>query len=65
LLDSKSRPDHWKRSFKPQDYDLERVGWIYAEEASGGSIDIYEWVETRLLPSVWSALADTNEGTVA
>lgn len=26
------------------------------------SIDIYEWVETKLLPSQWSALSGTNEG---
>ena len=30
--------------------------------AEGASIDVYEWVETVLLPSEWSALADTNEG---
>lgn len=30
--------------------------------AEGASIDIYEWVESTLLPSEWSALADTNEG---
>jgi hypothetical protein len=51
--------------------------WLYAEQGdiayrlgnwnklvAGGSIDIYEWVETPLLPSEWAALADTNEGTV-
>ena len=31
----------------------------------GSSIDVYEWVETTLLPSEWAALADTNEGLVA
>jgi hypothetical protein len=31
---------------------------------NGGSVDIYEWVSTPLLPSEWAALADTNEGTV-
>jgi len=49
--------------------------WIYAEQndeayrsgnwtqlAEGSSIDVYEWVETPLLPSEWAALADTNEG---
>jgi len=30
--------------------------------AEGASIDIYEWVESKLLPSEWSAIADTNEG---
>jgi hypothetical protein len=29
---------------------------------TGSSIDVYEWVETVLLPSEWAALADTNEG---
>jgi hypothetical protein len=51
--------------------------WLYAEQgdiayrqgnwntlADGGSVDIYEWVSTPLLPSEWAALADTNEGTV-
>ena len=28
----------------------------------GASIDIYEWVETKLLPSVWDAQADTDAG---
>ncbi len=30
--------------------------------APGSTVDIYEWVETVLLPSEWAALADTNEG---
>ena len=30
--------------------------------ATGATIDIYEWVESKLLPSEWSAIADTNEG---
>lgn len=30
--------------------------------ATGSTIDVYEWVETVLLPSEWAALADTNEG---
>jgi len=30
--------------------------------ATGSTIDVYEWVETPLLPNEWSALADTNEG---
>lgn len=28
----------------------------------GSNIDIYEWVESKYLPSRWAALADTNEG---
>ena len=51
--------------------------WIYAEQkdtayrtgnwnqqVEGSSIDVYEWVETPLLPSEWAAVADTNEGLV-
>ena len=49
--------------------------WVYYEQgdvsyrqgnwsqlATGASIDVYEWVETVLLPSEWAALADTNAG---
>jgi len=28
----------------------------------GSSIDVYEWIETTLLPSQWASLADTREG---
>lgn len=28
----------------------------------GASVDIYEWIETELLPSEWNELADTEEG---
>ena len=28
----------------------------------GSTIDVYEWVETQLLPSQWAVLADTKEG---
>jgi len=30
--------------------------------AQGGSVDVYEWIETVLLPSEWATIADTNEG---
>jgi hypothetical protein len=56
-------------------WDISKAKWINYEQgdinhrlgnwnvlATGSSIDVYEWVETRLLPSEWSALADTNEG---
>jgi hypothetical protein len=33
--------------------------------ASGSSIRICEWVESRLLPSEWAILADTTEGLAA
>lgn len=30
--------------------------------ATGASVDVYEWVESKLLPSDWDAQADTEEG---
>jgi hypothetical protein len=33
--------------------------------APGASVDIYEWIETSLLPSEWDADADTNAGLTA
>ena len=33
--------------------------------ATGASIDIYEWVESTILPSVWDARADTTTGLAA
>jgi len=38
-----------------------RIG-NWNNQATGSSIDVYEWVETPLLPSEWSILADTVEG---
>jgi hypothetical protein len=56
-------------------WDISAVKWKYYEQgdiayrnsnwnslAEGASVDVYEWVETTLLPSDWSVLADTNEG---
>ena len=56
-------------------WDLSTAKWNYYEQdelayrvgnwntlAAGASIDVYEWVETTLLPSEWSALADTTDG---
>lgn len=31
--------------------------------AQGSSIDVYEWVESSLLPSQWDAQSETNQGT--
>ena len=49
--------------------------WIYAEQGDaafrtgnwnqqvvGSNIEVYEWVQSVLLPNEWAALADTNEG---
>lgn len=38
-----------------------RVGY-WNNQAVGSTIDVYEWVESVLLPSEWSILADTVEG---
>ena len=56
-------------------WDVSAVKWVYAEQgdfayrtghwnqmATGSSVDVYEWVKTKLLPSEWAELADTNEG---
>jgi hypothetical protein len=56
-------------------WDISSVKWVNYEQgdlvyktgnwnvqAAGSSVDVYEWVETILLPSEWAALADTNEG---
>jgi hypothetical protein len=36
---------------------------IWNTLAKGASIDVYEWVESKILPSAWDNQADTNEGT--
>lgn len=56
-------------------WDLSTAKWINYEQgdiayktsnwnmlAEGASIDVYEWVESTLLPNEWAALADTTEG---
>jgi hypothetical protein len=56
-------------------WDLNSCKFFLAEQGSvayrsgnwnnlveGASVDIYEWVETPLLPEEWSILADTAEG---
>jgi hypothetical protein len=56
-------------------WDVSAVKWVYAEQgdfayrtghwnqmATGSSVDVYEWVKTKILPSEWATLADTNEG---
>jgi hypothetical protein len=34
----------------------------WSNQVDGSSIDVYEWVESTLLPSEWNELADTTEG---
>ena len=56
-------------------WDLSKVRWIWYEQGSqeyksknwgrmfpNSSIDIYEWIESTLLPSEWSVRADTSAG---
>ena len=42
--------------------DLSYRSGNWNELAYGSSIDIYEWVESNLLPSEWAAVADTTDG---
>jgi hypothetical protein len=34
----------------------------WGAQATGSAIEVYEWVESKLLPSEWAILADTTEG---
>ena len=56
-------------------WDLSTAKWLHYEQsdvsyrignwnqlAYGASIDVYEWVESKYLPSRWATLADTTEG---
>lgn len=56
-------------------WDLSAVKYLWAEQGElefrrntwnqifpGCSIDVYEWVGSKYLPSQWAALADTNDG---
>jgi len=56
-------------------WDLDTVRYVYYEQGDtefrtnnwgtlfpGSSIDVYEWVESDLLPEQWNEIADTNEG---
>ena len=56
-------------------WDISKAKWIdyeqgdtayrlanWGSQAEGSTIDVYEWVESKLLPSEWSVLADTTEG---
>jgi len=56
-------------------WDLSKVRWIWYEQGNqeyrtknwgklfpGSTVDVYEWIETTLLPSEWNQLADTAVG---
>jgi hypothetical protein len=42
LLNSKTRPTYWSRSFEKPQYDYENVGWVYTVEKEGGSTSVYD-----------------------
>ncbi len=59
-------------------WNVSRSKWIYAEQGDtayrtgnwnqqveGSSVEVYEWVQSVLLPNEWAAVADTNEGLTA
>jgi hypothetical protein len=56
-------------------WDLSTTKWYHCEQGSteyrignwlslaeGSTVDVYEWVESKLLPSQWGEIADTAEG---
>ncbi len=56
-------------------WDLSQARWVWYEQAGqehrtknwgnlfpGSNINVYEWVESTLLPSEWAARSDTTEG---
>jgi hypothetical protein len=47
-------------NYEQGDLEFRRNNWNRL--FPGCSIDVYEWVRSKYLPSQWSALADTNEG---
>jgi len=49
-------------NYEQDDFSYRIGNWN--SQVEGSSIDIYEWVESVLLPSEWSLLADTVEGLV-
>ena len=60
----------WWDLSKAKFYDNHTDSVIYRNSmlsmlVTGSSIDIYEWVETDLLPSEWDAEADTETGLAA
>jgi hypothetical protein len=38
---------------------------IWGNLAQGASIDVYEWVESRVIPSQWDVRANTNQGVAS
>ncbi len=42
LLNSESRPTYWRRSLNDSDFDFERVGWNYTEEAGPSDVQTYD-----------------------
>jgi len=46
--------------YEQGDLEFRRNNW--GKLFPGCTVDIYEWVKSKYLPSQWAALADTNEG---
>src|SRR5262249_29384170 len=42
LLDSKTRPQFWTRSFNYTDYDMTNVGWNFTSTDHGGDVHTYD-----------------------
>jgi len=50
-----------KFNYYEQGDDAYKIGY-WNSQSIGSSVDVYEWIESVLLPSEWSILADTTEG---
>lgn len=50
------------RFYNPYQGDLLYRANVWNRLVEGASIDVYEWVESPYLPSIWDELADTEEG---
>jgi hypothetical protein len=46
--------------YEQGDLDYRKNNW--GNVFPGSSVNVYEWVSSRYLPSEWASLADTNEG---
>lgn len=48
--------------YNPYQKNTEYSSNVWNKVVPGYSVDIYEWVESTLLPEEWDAIADTTEG---
>ncbi|MEM7230004.1 MAG: hypothetical protein AAF432_14440 [Planctomycetota bacterium] len=42
VIDSSIRPTFWERSFRDDDYDLDRIGWRFKSHDAGGTPRVYD-----------------------